>query len=170
MKNAMKRIFSLLVATLVLISFTSASGLKFPVAQGNTNSPLGLYIIDEANKLEMIEGDALRAYEIRYENSSDTIRVAIDDSVEGVTRYLVISDDLIIEYIAGREHFGARLIDERFENEGFFTPKESLDIQQYYHQKLITGKPLTETECLCLISVYFPKLLKDYNRIYATKD
>ncbi len=170
MNNAMKRIFSLTVAALILISVTSASDLKLPVAQGNTNSPLGVYTIDKASKLEMIKGDALRAYEINYENSPDTLMVAIDDSVEGVTRYLVISDDLIIEYIAGIEYFGARIIDDRFENEGFFTPKESLDIQQYYHQKLITGKPLTETECLCLISVYFPKLLKNYDRIYATKD
>ncbi|HDZ40127.1 MAG TPA: hypothetical protein ENH59_00375 [Bacteroidetes bacterium] len=166
----MKRILSLTVAAFVLLSFSSASDIKLPVAQGKTNSALGIYTIDKAGKFEMIKGDALRAYEIRYENSPDTVMVAVDDSKKGLTRYLVISDNLVIEYIAGPEYFGVRIIDDRFAKEGFSTPQQNLDVQEYYHQKLITGKPLTETEHLCLISVYFPKLIKDYHRIYATKD
>ncbi|MDT8400291.1 MAG: hypothetical protein RQ743_01235 [Bacteroidales bacterium] len=166
----MKKILSLSLAAFVLITFTSAGNLKGPVAQGKTNSSLGIYTVDKAGKLEMIKGDALRTYEIRYENSPDTVLVAVDDTKKGVTRYLVISDDLVVEYIAGLEYFGARIIGERFAKEGFSTPQQNLDIQQYYHQKLITAKPLTETEHLCLISVYFPKLIKEYDRIFATKD
>ena len=96
--------------------------------------------------------------------------MAVDDSMNGITRFLVISDDLVIEYICYNNSFGARLIDERFAEEGFSTSNQNLDRQEYYHQKVITQNPSTETEYLSLISVYFPKLIKDYSKIYAKKD
>lgn len=166
----MKRLFTITLAVLALVSLTSAGDLKTRVAQGKTNSPLGSYTIEEADGLEMIKGDALRAYEIIYENSSDTLIVAVDDSRKRLTRYLVISDGLVIEYVSNKKAFGVKLVDSEFEKEGFYTARENLDTREYYHQKLICGKPVNETECLCMISVYFPKLLKDFNSIYAAKN
>ena len=166
----MKRILSLALSAFTIISLTFAGEVKAPVAQGNTNSELGIYTIDKAAQFEMIKGEPLRAYHIWYENSPDSLTVAVEDCKDGKTRFLVISEDLVIEYICNNNIFGARLIDKRFEAEGYSTSAQNLDRQEYYHQKVITQKPLTETEYLSLISVYFPKLINDFNAIYAKKN
>ncbi len=164
----MKKIF---IAALLSISFITAAFSSSPLAEGETHSGLGKYTIERSGPFEMIKGEPLRSYEISYENSPDSIWVAVDDSRKDVTRFLVISDKLVIEYICHNRFFGARLIDDRFQEEGLSTPLHNLDKKEYYHQKLITQYPKSETEYLKLISVYFPKLIKDYNNIlYAAKD
>jgi len=166
----MKRIYSLLVSVLIISSLTFASEVKTPVAQGSTNSELGSYTIDKTAQFEMIKGEPLRAYRIWYENSPDSLTVAVEDCKDGMTRFLVISEDLVIEYICNNNFFGVRIIDGHFEAEGYFTSAQNLDRQEYYYQKVITQKPMTETDYLSLISVYFPKLIKDFNKIYAKRD
>lgn len=166
MNKAMKKIFSLIIINL-LISFSFAANIKGPVAQGDTKCSLGIYVIEKAGTLEMIEGNPLRTYYIRYENSPDSIVVAVEDNGDGTKRFLVISNNLIVEYINNNNYFGARTVGERFANEGFFTSEQRLDRQQYYHQKVITREQMSETDYLCLISVYYPKLIKDYSNIYA---
>ncbi|MEA1887827.1 MAG: hypothetical protein U9N72_11525 [Bacteroidota bacterium] len=166
----MKKIVYLIALTFIFSSLAYANDAKLPVAQGKTNSELGIYTIDRADNLQMIKGEPLRAYIIMYENSPDTLTVAVDDSRKGITRFLVISDNLVIEYIRNKASFGACIIGERFAKEGFSTPSEKLDRQQYYHQKIISREAKTETEYLCLISVFFPKLIRDYNNIYAQKN
>ena len=115
----------------------------------------------------MIEGSPLRAYYIIYENSPDSILVAIDENEDGSSRFLVISHKLVIEYCNDRNSFGARTVGERFADEGFSTSDQKLDRQQYFHQRVITRESMTETDYLCLISVYYPKLVKDFTNIYA---
>ncbi|MBN1386985.1 MAG: hypothetical protein JW965_00975 [Bacteroidales bacterium] len=166
----MKKIFNLTFLILIITSFAFAGEVKMPVAQGNTNSELGIYTIDKAEQFEMIKGEPLRAYRIWYENSPDSLTVVVDDNKEGITRFLVISEDLVIEYICNNNFFGARQIDERFAGEGYSTSEQNLDRLEYYHQKVITRAPMTETGYLSLISVYFPKLIKDYGMIYAKED
>lgn len=164
----MKKTF---IAALISLSSIAAAQSASPVAQGETHSKLGIYTVERADDFEMIKGDPLRAYHINYDNSPDTICVAVDDSKKRVTRYLVICDNLVIEYICHKDFFGARLIDGRFMEEGLSTPMHKLDKKEYYHQKLITRNPQSETEYLKLISVFFPKLIKDYNNIlYAARD
>ncbi|MFP4488225.1 MAG: hypothetical protein ACLFN1_02875 [Bacteroidales bacterium] len=160
-----------LIAAFISLAFTAAAQPSSPVAQGSTHTVLGIYTIEETGEFEMIKGDPLRAYHIQYENSPDSICVAVDNSRKGVTRFLVISDKLVIEYICHNNFFGARLIDEHFQEEGLSTPMHKLDKKEYYHQKLITRDAKSETEYLKLISVYYPRLIKDYNNIlYAAKD
>jgi hypothetical protein len=166
----MKRILTISLAVLGVIALTSAGEMKTIVAQGKTNSPLGNFSIEKTDGLEMINGEALRSYEIVYENSTDTLIVAVDDSRKRITRYLVISDGLVVEYFCNKKAFGVKLVDDVFEEEGFYTARDRIDPREYYNQKIICGKPINETECLCLISVYFPKLSKDFNSIYATKN
>lgn len=165
----MKRILTISLAVLAVISLTSAANMKTLVAQGKTNSPLGTFSIEKADGLEMIKGEALRSYEIVYENSTDTLIVAVDDSRKRKTRYLVISDGLVVEYVCKKKAFGVKLVDDDFEDEGFYTARDMLDPAEYYRQKILCGRPVDETECLCLISVHFPKLSKDFNSLYATK-
>ncbi|MFO7851803.1 MAG: hypothetical protein ACQERS_07165 [Bacteroidota bacterium] len=166
----MKKTTYLIALTFIFSSLTYATNFKLPVAQGKTNSELGIYTIDKADKLEMIKGEPLRAYRIIYENSPDTVTVAVDDNRKEITRFLVISDELVVEYVCNKTSFGASIIGERFAKEGFSTPTEKLDRQQYFHQKIICMEAKTETEYLSLISVYFPKLIKDYSKIYSQRN
>jgi len=162
----MKRTIILISILLTMAGISRSSSI---VAQGNTNSERGSYTIHKIAGFEMIKGDPLRAYEIWYENSCDSLIVAIDDSRRDITRFLVISDSLVIEYICKDRFFGASLVDERFREEGLSTETVNLDKREYYHQKLITQKAKTETEYLKLISVYFPRLLRGDENIYAEK-
>ncbi|HCC70314.1 MAG TPA: hypothetical protein DEQ09_04070 [Bacteroidales bacterium] len=166
----MKKIISLIVTVFVLSSLTFAVNPKLPVAQGNTNSKLGFYTVEKAGMFRMIKGEPLRSYYIAYENSPDSIIVVVDDSRKKIKRYLVISEELVIEYVCCKNVFGVRIIDEHFEQEGFSTTKHKLDKQQYYHQRVITREPICEIDCIKLISVYYPKLIKDYMKIFAMKD
>ena len=162
----MKRTIILISIILVFAGISRSSSL---VAQGKTNSERGSYTIHKIDGFEMIKGEPLRAYEVWYENSCDSLIVAVDDSRRDMTRFLVISDSLVMEYICRDRFFGASMLDERFREEGLSTETGNLDKREYYHQKLITQKAKTETEYLGLISVYFPRLVRGHEKIYAEK-
>lgn len=154
------------VAILIISAFNVSAML--PVAQGNTNSILGKYTVEKADMLNMIQGEALRTYTIKYENAEDSLLVVVDDSREEL-KFLVISDQLMMEYKCENNLFGAKIVSEYFQNEGYFTHRENLDRKQYFHQKLITQHPKSETEYISLISVYFPKLIMNTKKLYVNK-
>jgi len=164
-RTKMKNIF---IRSIIMVISSFTVSAMTPVAQGNTNSILGKYFIEKADMLEMIQGDALRTYKIKYENAADSLLVVVDDSREELN-FLVISADLTMEYYCENNLFGARIVGDFFENEGYFTPRENLDRKEYFHQKLITRNPKSETEYIKLISVYFPKLIMNTKKLYANK-
>ena len=164
-RTIMKSIFA--TTAILVISVFTASAIT-SVTRGNTNSSLGTYTIEKADMLEMIQGKALRTYTVKYENTEDSLLVVVDDSREELN-FLVISDNLMIEYNCENNLFGANIVGEYFENEGYFTQRENLDRKQYFHQKLITQNPKSETEYISLISVYFPKLIMNTKKLYANK-
>jgi len=163
----MKRLFTILA----FVSFLGFSGFaKAPVAQGNTHCCLGNYVVDKAIEQVYVDGKALRTFIVTYENSDLTVRIGVDRSNKKSTKYVVISDDLEIMYqCTDNRYFGVKRLTRDYLDDGFSTSDLSLDRQQYYHQKVITQLPKSEIDHVRLISVFFPKLVKDYEKVFAVR-
>ncbi len=162
----MKRIILLSAITLSLLMTGFA---RSPDPEGKTHCGLGNYVIDRAPFLVFVDGNALETFIIRYENSELSVRVGIDRSDKKYTRYLVLSDDLEVQYTASREYFGVQRVDREYLDDGLYTSDMALDRKAYFHQKLITRSRQDDTGYLELIAVFYPKLIKDYEKVFAVK-
>lgn len=155
---------------LTIASILSLAGFsKGPVAQGKTHSCLGSYVVDEAVNPISVDGRELETFIVNYENSDLNIRIGIDRSDKKCTRYIVVSDDLEIQYICNAKYFGVQRLDKKYNNDGLSTSELSLNREEYYHQKVISQSVKNEKDHLKLISVYFPKLVKNYEKVFAFK-
>jgi len=164
----MKRFFSLFITVLILSVVGYAKG---PVAEGKTHCCLGKYVVDRAVNPINIDGIDLETYIVNYENSDLNVRIGIHRSEKKCTRYIVLSDDLEIQYECNSKYFGVCKLDKEYLDDGLSTSDLSLDRSQYYHQKVITQSPYSKSELdyIKLISVYFPKLVKNYEKVFAFK-
>ena len=73
----MKKIFILLGILAMIASPTSALE---PVAEGETYHELGAYLIEKSNAPIIIDARILTTYEVKYENSEMTVRIAVDNN------------------------------------------------------------------------------------------
>jgi len=163
---AMKKIISL-ISLISLISFTAYA--KGPVAEGNTHCCLGIYTVEKTINYIIVDGEALPTYEVSYGNSDLTVRVGVDMSDKKCTRYIVASDNLSVQYDCNRKYFGVNKLDRKYSKDGYVTSDLTLDRSEYFHQKIISQDVKDQIEQIKLISVFFPKLVKDYEKVFAVK-
>jgi hypothetical protein len=140
---------------------------KGPVAEGKTYCCLGNYVVDNAIDPIYVDGKALKTFIVSYENSDLTVRIGIDNSDRKCTRFIVLSDELEIQYKCNGTYFGVERLDREYLNDGMSTSDLSLDRSEYFHQKVITPLRQSDIDYVKLISVYFPKLVKDYEKVFA---
>ena len=162
----MKRMISFIAIALVV---SIASFAKAPVATGKTHSSLGTYVVEKATNPLIVNGVELKTFIVTYENSDLTVRVGIDKSDKKCTKYVVVSDELAIQYDCNGKYFGVKKVDKKYHTEGYKTSELSLDKSEYFHQKVLTQTKLTDIEHVQLISVFFPKLVKNYENVFAVK-
>ena len=140
-----------------------------PVAQGETNCKLGAYIVVKSSAPLIVDARILPTYEVSYENSDMTIRIAVDNSDKKCRKYIVVCDNLTMQYNCDGKIFGASMLDDNYIEDGFSSNGAYLDRAEYFKQKVITQIEKSELEQIKLISVFFPKLVKDYNTVFAVK-
>ena len=163
---AMKRLFYLLF----IASFLTLTGYaKGPVAEGKTHCCLGNFVVDKAIDPIIVDGNALKTFIVTYENSDLDVRIGIDKSDKKCTRYIVVSDELEIMYLCNNKYFGVKRLAKEYLDDGMSTSDITLDREQYYHQKVITQLQKNELDHVKLISVYFPKLVKDFEKVFAVR-
>ncbi len=162
----MKRIILLSAITLSLLVTGFA---RSPLAEGETHCCLGNYVIDRAAGPVIVDGNALETFIIKYENSDLSVRVAIDRSDRKCARYLVLSDDLEIQYVANRKYFGVQRLDRQYLDDGMSTSDLSLEKEAYFHQKVITRSRHNDIGYLRLVAVFYPKLVTDYEKVFAVR-
>jgi hypothetical protein len=162
----MKRILSLIT----ILSVLSLTGFaKAPVAKGKTHCCLGTYVVEKAIDPISVDGKAIKTFIVSYENSDLTVKIGVDKSDKKCIKYIVVSDDLQIQYDCNRQYFGVSKLDKKYLDDGFATSDINLDRRQYFYQKCITQDNKNEIDHVKLISVYFPKLVKDYEKVFAVK-
>ncbi len=140
-----------------------------PVAEGQTNHELGAYIVENSNAPLIIDATILTTYEVSYENSDMTVRIAIDDSDKKCRKFIVVSDNLAIQYDCNGKFFGVKMPEQTYIEDGISGSMINLDRAEYHKQKVLTQNKKSELEQVQLIAVFFPKLIKDYDRIFAVK-
>jgi hypothetical protein len=162
----MKKLLTLLSVS-ILICLPSLA--LEPVAKGNTNHELGTYVIEKSNAPLIVDARILTTYEVSYENSDMIVKIAIDDSNKKCRKLIVVTDHLSIQYDCDGKIFGVNLLEEKYTQDKISSSCLYLDRAEYFRQKVISQTARTELAQIKLISVYFPKLVKDYEKVFAVK-
>lgn len=163
---AMKRILS---SIFIALLFTLVSNAMDPVATGKTNCCLGNYVIEKASNPILVDGTILETFVISYENSDAIVTVGVDKSNKKCTTYIVQSDNLSMQYDCNRKYFGVKKVDKKYSKDGYSSSDETINRSEYFNQRIITRLEKTELDHIKLISVYFPKLVTDYEEVFAVK-
>jgi len=154
----MKPAIRIIVATLFLLITGFSPGV---VAQGDSCSDLGSFIIEKSKSPLIYDARILKTYDIMYENSGLTVRVGIDETNRKCKKYIVVSGDFAVQYICNKNIFGAEIVEECYVEDGIPATDTRLNRSEYFRQKVLTQIPKSEIDHVMLISVYFPKLLSE---------
>lgn len=162
----MKKLLTLLSVSILVYLPSLAND---PVAKGNTNHELGAYVIEKSIAPLIVDARILTTYEVSYENSDMKVKIAIDDSNKKCRKLIVVSDHLSVQYNCDGKIFGVNLLEEQYSDDGISDSKLYLDSSEYFRQKVISQSAKDEIDQIKLISVYFPKLVKDYEIVFAVR-
>jgi len=158
----------MLFLALLTVAFGSASFSREFVAEGKTYSALGDYRIEMADNPVTINGNEFNTFIISYQNTPLEVRVAVRKD-HNCKKYIVLSDELCIQYVCNKNYFGVERLDKSFEKDGYSTSDASLDRNEYFHQKVLTSGQGCELDNTRLIAAYFPLLIKNNGENLATK-
>jgi len=158
----------MLFLALLTVAFGSASFSREFVAEGKTYSALGDYRIEMADNPLTINGNEFNTFIISYQNTPLEVRVAVRKD-HNCKKYIVLSDELCIQYVCNKNYFGVERLDKSFEKDGYTTSDASLDRNEYFHQKVLTSGQGYELDNTRLIAAYFPMLIKNTGENLATK-
>lgn len=131
---------------------------------GETGTSLGSYVVSKTDNFVEVDGEALPTYVISFQNSDQVIRVAIDEDKNvgyKEKRYVVLSDNINVQYVCKKSHFGIEKLDKKFIKAGLATAYENIDMGAYFHQKVLTTSDPSHRDCIGLIACYYPLLIKD---------
>jgi hypothetical protein len=152
----MKRMFFLALLT---VAFGSATFARELVAEGKTYSALGDYRIEKADNPVIVNGEALKAFIISYQNSPMEVTIVIK-KMENCKNYIVLSDKLSVQYVCNENYFGVEKLDKTLKVEGFNTTDAALNRNEYFHQKKLARGGMGELENTQLIAAFFPMLIE----------
>lgn len=152
------------LAVLVITSSLVLQAKK-PVLKGKTLCALGDFKIENAAESFVFNGEPLETYTVNYENSAKTVRIAVLKEKK-CCRYLVISDDLSVQYLRNNFYFGVEKCHTKMKKNGLKTNIDNLDLSAYYHQKVITRENSGKSSYLKLIAAYYPQLVRNYEKVF----
>jgi hypothetical protein len=148
----------LLFTGLLIAALSTASFSREFVASGKTQTFLGDYRIEKADKPVTINGEEFKAFVISYQNSPMEVTVVVKKEKK-CKNFIVLSDKLSVQYVCNGEFFGVQKLDKAIKPEGYSTSDESLNRTEYFHQKLLTNGVSGDVENAQMIASYFPLLL-----------
>lgn len=158
----------MILATMLIAAFCTASFAKKLVAEGATFTTLGNYRIELAENLIIINGEECKTFMITYENSPIEVTVAISKDRK-CKKYIVLSDKLSVQYVCNGSYFGVEKLDKVFEKDGYKTSDAAMNRSEYFHQKVLNPGGRGEIEATQLIAAFFPRLLNDTGEATALK-
>lgn len=158
----------MILASVLIIAFSTASFARKLVAEGKTFTELGNYRIELADNPFSLNGKDCKAFIISYENSPMEVNVVVCKDRK-CKRYVVLSDKLSVQYVCNEYYFGVEKLDKALEKEGYRTSDSALNRLEYFHQKVISHGQGGELENTQLIAAYFPMLLNNITEIVAAR-
>jgi hypothetical protein len=158
----------MILTTVLILMVCTVSFGKEVIAKGNTFSSLGDYKIETTDNPIALKGEDCTAYKISYENSDMEVTIVVCKDKK-CKRYVVLSDNLSVQYVCNQYYFGVERLDKSFEKEGYTTTDASLNKIEYFHQKVLGPGQKGELEATCLIAAYFPFLLNTTSNMTAIR-
>jgi hypothetical protein len=158
----------MLLASVLIIVFCTASFARKLVAEGKTFTELGNYKIELADNPVLMKGEECKAFIISYENTPMEVTVVVTKD-RNCKRYVVLSDRLSVQYVCNANYFGVERLDKTFEKEGYRTSDSALNVTEYFHQKVLGPGRKVVLEATQLIASYFPMLLNNIDGIIASR-
>ena len=159
--NIMKTKLILLTICAALLSMGANANIKDGKAlTGNSLTDFGKYTVMVSNMPMVLEDEAVKTYELTYENTANPVHIGVVKEDNCVT-YVVRSDEFEIQYTCNNQVFGVKKIESRFQT----LSKEELDAKlnrvSYFQQRVICKNKKSEDELLGLIACYFPQLINE---------
>jgi len=157
----MKTKLFILTICVALVSLGASAKIKEGKAlTGNSLTEFGKYTITVSDEPMIIASEAVKTYDLMYENTSNPIRVGLVKE-EQCTTFVVRSGDFEIQYSCNKGVFGVNKIESRFQT----LPTEEMDAKlnkvNFFSQRVISANKKSEEELLGLIACYFPVLVNE---------
>ena len=116
----------------------------------------------------MLKGEECKTYVISYQNSPMEVTVAVCKDRK-CKKYIVLSDQLSVQYVCNETYFGVEKLDKALAKEGHKTSDAALNRSEYFHQKVISPGKRSELEATQLIAAFSPRLLNDSDEAVALR-
>ena len=157
----MKTKLFILTICVALVSLGASAKIKEGKAlTGNSLTEFGKYTITVSDEPMIIASEAVKTYDLMYENTGNPIRVGLVKE-EQCTTFIVRSGDFEIQYSCNKGVFGVKRIESRFQT----LPKKEIDAKlnkvNFFSQRVISANKKSEEELLGLIACYFPVLVNE---------
>jgi len=157
----MKTKLFILTICIALVSLGASAKIKEGKAlTGNSLTEFGKYTITVSDEPMIIASEAVKTYDLMYENTGNPIRVGLVKE-EQCTTFVVRSGDFEIQYSCNKGVFGVNKIESRFQT----LPTEEMDAKlnkvNFFSQRVISANKKSEEELLGLIACYFPVLVNE---------
>jgi len=157
----MKTKLFILTICIALVSLGASAKIKEGKAlTGNSLTEFGKYTITVSDEPMIIASEAVKTYDLMYENTGNPIRVGLVQE-EQCTTFIVRSGDFEIQYSCNKGVFGVKRIESRFQT----LPKKEIDAKlnkvNFFSQRVISANKKSEEELLGLIACYFPVLVNE---------
>ncbi len=157
----MKTKLFILTICVALVSLGASAKIKEGKAlTGNSLTEFGKYTITVSDEPMIIASEAVKTYDLMYENTGNPIRVGLVKE-EQCTTFVVRSGDFEIQYSCNKGVFGVNKIESRFQT----LPTEEMDAKlnkvNFFSQRVISANKKSEEELLGLIACYFPVLVNE---------
>jgi len=157
----MKTKLFILTICVALVSLGASAKIKEGKAlTGNSLTEFGKYTITVSDEPMIIASEAVKTYDLMYENTGNPIRVGLVQE-EQCTTFIVRSGDFEIQYSCNKGVFGVNKIESRFQT----LPTEEMDAKlnkvNFFSQRVISANKKSEEELLGLIACYFPVLVNE---------
>lgn len=161
----MKKVVVVLLLTIFLIPSGIAGKI---ISSGDSFTKFGKYKIEIAESPFVLNGKELKTYLITYENAGFTLLITADKTGDE-TKFLTISDALSVQYVSHLTYFGVEKIDQKYVASALKTSDSALNRYEYFRQKVLSSREVTELGKIKLIAAYYPALLNNIDNIIAAK-
>lgn len=157
----MKTKLFILTVCVALLSLGASAKIKTGQAlTGNSLTEFGNYSITVADAPMMINNEAVKTYDLMYDNTSNPVKIGVIKTEE-CSKFIVRTDEFEVQYTCNKGVFGVKKIEAQYQQ----LPKEEIDAKlerfNYFSQRVICQDKKSEDELLGLIACYFPKLIKE---------
>jgi len=156
----------MILVTVLLTAVCTVSFGNRVIAKGQTFTAMGDYRIETMDQPIMVAGNECTAYMVKYSNSPLEVKIVICKD-KNCRKFLVISDQLSVQYVCNSNYFGVERLDQKFAKDGYLTKDENLNRMEYFHQKVLGPGKQTVLEATQYIAAIFPLLLKPAENLTA---